>query len=72
MYGYRYKDGNQDLRSIRNQLYHMGKKSLSAEDFEILWNRAQDIFRQHGLKYDDIKPFIDIKKCKLHPLRISS
>ena len=33
MYGDRYNDDIRDLRSIRNQLYHMGKKSLSAEDF---------------------------------------
>ena len=67
IYDDRYEDVIQDLRSMRNQLFHMGKKSLSAEDFENLWSRVFNMFHKHGLKDDDIKPFIEIKNCKLSP-----
>lgn len=61
MYGDKYKDVIQDLRTLRLQLSHVGNKSLSAEDFEKRWIRAANLFYKHGLKEDDVKFPIEFK-----------
>ena len=65
MYGNKYKNVIQDLRIMQNQLYHMGKKSLSVEEFENLWIHACSVFCKHGLEDDNIEFFDDIKTWKI-------
>ena len=65
MYGDRYKNVIQDLRNLRNQLYHMRKKSLSPKELENWWSCACNMFLKHGLEDDDIQFLNDIKTWKL-------
>lgn len=65
MYGDRYTNVIQDLRTMQSQLCHSGKKSLSTGKFENLWHFANHMFKYYGLEDENMKFLNDIKTWKL-------
>ena len=62
MFGNKYHKLLQDVRTMRNDIFHMKDVSICTVEFEHLWNNACNYFL--GIDFD-IKSFRDLKTCNL-------